>query len=93
MIKLPHRPIGIHYGHLFMGVRTQDVVTMDINIKNHLRCWEKWDESRDIVTIIAKALLSGRVCVAISHTKVSRGKHNGYATSTCHYRFQQNHSE
>jgi hypothetical protein len=62
---------------------------MDTSIKFYVRGWEIWNESGDIATIIAKALLSGRVWVAISHTIVSRGKHNGNATSTCHSRFQQ----
>jgi hypothetical protein len=57
--------------------------------KNYVRRWERWNEFGDIATIIAKALLSGRVWVAISHTFVSRGKHKGDATSTCHPRFQQ----
>ena len=57
--------------------------------KNYVRRWEIWNEFSDITTNIGKALLSGGVWVAISHTIVSRGKHNGDATSTCHSQFQQ----
>jgi hypothetical protein len=60
-----------------MGVKI-----MDMDIKNNVRRWENWTEFGDITTNIAETLLSGRVWVAISHTTVSRGKHNGDATST-----------
>jgi len=36
--------------------------------KFYARRWESWDEFGDIAAIIGKALLSGRVWVAISHT-------------------------
>ena len=63
---------------------------MDTGKKNYVRRWEKWNEFGDVTTINnLRALLSGGVWVAISHTIVSRGKNNGDATSTCHSRFQQ----
>ena len=57
--------------------------------KNYARRREIWNKFSDIATIIGKTLLSGRVWVAISHTIVARGKHNGDATSTYHSIFQQ----
>ena len=83
--KLP-QTIGIHNGHLFMGVRTWSPWT---RYKNYVRRWEIWNKFSDIAIIIGKTLLSGRVWVAISHTIVARGKHNGDATSTYHSIFQQ----
>ena len=61
--------------------------------KNYARCWEIWDEYGNILIIvgIAKALLGGRVWLAVSHAIVSRGEHNGDATSTCHP-LSENHS-
>jgi hypothetical protein len=46
------------------------LVTIDRRMKSARR-WEIWDEFSDIATVVAKALLSGRVWVAIS---VPRGK-------------------
>ena len=56
--------------------------------KSYARRWEIWNKFGDIATIIGKALLSGRIWVAIPNTMVSRGKHNGDATSTYHNSFQ-----
>ena len=57
--------------------------------KNYARRWEIWNKFGDIATIVGKAFLSGRVWIAISDAVVSRGKHNGDATSTYYSRFQQ----
>ena len=62
---------------------------MEQGYKNYARRWEIWNEFGDIATIIGKAFLSGRVWVAISDTIVSRGEHNGDATSTYHSMFQK----
>jgi hypothetical protein len=56
--------------------------------KNYARRWKIWNKYCDIATVIGEALLSGRIWDAISHAIVSRGEHNGDATSTYHNSFQ-----
>ena len=73
--------------------RFQKVDIIDRKIRNYARRWERRDEFGDIVAIVAKALLSGRVRIAISYTKKSGGKHKGDAASTYHSYFSKNHSQ
>ena len=43
------------------------MATIDTRM-NYARRWEIWDEFGNIAAIIAKAFLSGKIWVAISHT-------------------------
>ena len=82
MTKLPHRQLVFTMGICLW------VSDHGHGYKNYVRRWEIWNKFGDIATIIGKAL-SGRVWVAITHTIVSRGKHNGDTTSTYHSSFSK----